>query len=128
MRGLVLALALIGCGGSAPPPAEPTPPPPAAPAPEPTRQDPPPAPGGAMDTDALITKMQAFTDQLCACKDQPCAQHVSEDMSKWAEEQAKNSAPPKLTDDQTKRITDISQRMGTCMQQAMGGAGASPTP
>lgn len=130
IRSLALCLVLAGCGGSAPPPATPAPTP-TSPAPTPTRADPPPATTGQPpDVEAILTKMQGFTDQMCACKDKPCAQHVSDDIAKWGDEMSKqNPAPPSFSDDQTKRIQSIGEQLGSCMQKVMGGgADSQPTP
>ena len=64
--------------------------------------------------------MRHFRDELCKCKDSACAQHVSDDMTKWGQEMAKdNEEPPRMTDEETKEATEIGEAMGKCMQQAM---------
>ena len=59
-------------------------------------------------------------DKMCACKDTACSTKVSDDMTKWAQEQAKDAkAPPKMSEDDTKKMTAIGEEMGKCMQKAM---------
>jgi hypothetical protein len=45
-------------------------------------------------------------------------------MTKWGQEQAKdNKEPPKMSEEETKKFTQIGEDMGKCMQKAMGGGG-----
>ena len=68
-----------------------------------------------------MNKMGEFKDKMCACKDAKCAQSVSDDMTKWGQEQSKAmTEPPKLSDEQVKQATDIGEQMGNCMVKAMG--------
>jgi len=78
--------------------------------------------------EAALEAMAGFRDKICACKDSACAQAVSDEMVKWSEQLAKedNDGPPKMTEDQTKRATDIGEEMGKCMQAAMGSGTATP--
>jgi len=65
-------------------------------------------------------QMTTFKDQMCMCKDAACAQHVSDDMTKWGQEMAKdNTEPPRMTEEDTKRFTELGEQMGKCMQKAM---------
>jgi hypothetical protein len=118
---IALALVLASCAGSNPPPAEPQPAPAAstaAPAPAP----PPPPPPPRSKSDEALAKMAEFKDEMCACKDSPCAQRVADHMTKWAQEQMSGtSEPPKMTDEQTQRATKIGEQLGECMQTSMGG-------
>jgi hypothetical protein len=109
MRSLLIAM-LFACGGSPPPPTLAPPPPP------------PPADAAAPTTDAWFTeaivKMNTYADQMCACKDVNCAKKVSDDMTAWGEQQAKEHPdPPQLNDEQTKSASAVGQRMGECMQK-----------
>jgi len=70
----------------------------------------------------IMNVMKGFKDDMCACKDSACAQTVSDQMTKWGQEQAKDqSAPPKMSEDEIKAFTQIGEDMGKCMQKAMGG-------
>jgi hypothetical protein len=85
-------------------------------------------PGGAIHDGAAMSKVMAkmveFKDQMCACKDMACAQKVSDGMTTWSQEMAKQQdEPPKLTEEETKQATQIGEQLGRCMQKAMG-AGA----
>ena len=81
--------------------------------------------GAALKGDEALDKMASFKDEMCTCKDSSCAQRVADEMTKWAQDQVRDSEPPKLTDEQTQRATKLGEAMGTCMQTAMG---ASPQP
>jgi len=62
--------------------------------------------------------MSSYADAICACKDKTCAKKVSDDMTKWGDEVAKDHPePPKMSDEQTKAASDIGQRFGECMQK-----------
>ena len=76
----------------------------------------------ASSADRAFVAMAKFRDQMCACTDSPCAQKVADDMTKWGQEEAKNDRdPPKMTEEDTKRFTELGETMGRCMQKAMGG-------
>jgi len=78
-----------------------------------------------------MAAMTHFADEMCACHDTSCAQRVADEMTKWSQEMAKDqSKPPKMTDDDVKRATALGERMGKCMQEAMGGGqmGSAATP
>jgi hypothetical protein len=75
---------------------------------------------GAEAAAASMKKMTDFKDQMCACKDTACATKVSDDMTKWGAEQAKEmGAAAAMSDDDTKKMTQVAQDMGACMQKAM---------
>jgi hypothetical protein len=76
---------------------------------------------------AVMAKMSAFKDQMCACKDNACAKRVSDDMTTWSMQVTKEmNEPPKMTEADQKRATEIGTAMGECMQKAMG-MGDDPT-
>jgi hypothetical protein len=81
----------------------------------------------SMSTAAAMKAMEDFRDKICACKDTPCVQGVSDEMAKWSQDMAKNSEePPRMSEEETKRATEIGEEMGKCMQKAMGTATPSP--
>lgn len=81
----------------------------------------------SMSTEAAMKAMADFRDKICACKDTPCVQHVSDDMAKWSQDMAKaDEEPPKMSEEDTKRATAIGEEMGKCMQKAM--SSSPPTP
>jgi len=114
MRALVIVV-LVACGGGKPPAQQPvsnaTPPadaPAAKPAAACTSDD-------CRNADA-IAKISAYRDQMCACKDKACADHVQEDMVRWANDMAKDAStkPTRMTEVDAKAITDISIQFSDC--------------
>jgi hypothetical protein len=78
-------------------------------------------PGDLTRSATALKKMAEFKDQMCACKDTACAQRVSDVMTSWAQELSKEQTePPKMTEEDTKKATEIGEEMGKCMQKAMG--------
>jgi hypothetical protein len=74
-----------------------------------------------------MAKMQEFTDAMCKCTDQACAQKVADGMTQWGQQMEKSDAPPKFSDAETKELTSVGERMGGCMQKAMSpGSGSKP--
>lgn len=126
-RAVAVAIALVvvtACWRSTKPP----PPPP----PEETKpvSVPPPPPPELTEIERLFQTFEAFADDLCACTDMQCVQRVSDEMTKWSQDQAAHQTePPKMSVEETKRAADIGERMGRCMQNAMSGsATGSATP
>lgn len=77
------------------------------------------------DTARIFAKFMKFTDDMCACKDSACAQRVSDEMTKWSQEMSRSERePPRMTEEDQKRAAEIGERMGKCMQTAMGGGGS----
>ena len=73
--------------------------------------------------------MERFTDEMCNCRDPQCSQRVVDEMTRWSQEQAKSDAEaPPMSEEDTKRAVEIGERMGACMQNAMAGSAAGPTP
>ena len=105
-----------GCWTSSKPTTPVEPPPADAAIASPRRAPPPPLD----ETEVLMAKMSEFRDAICQCTTTACAQQVSDDMTKWSQEQARDQhEPPKLSDDQIKRATAIGEEMGKCMMKAM---------
>ena len=119
MRKILLALLFACGGGSKPPPQQPIAnvAPPAA---EPQKPAPPPDP-----MSEAMAAMRHFSDNMCLCRDQACAQKVSDDMVKWAQEAGKDQRLNRIkpTEEQTKELVAITQRMTECMTKAMGAGG-----
>jgi hypothetical protein len=73
--------------------------------------------------------MSDMTDKMCACKDKACADGVVADMTKWSTEQAKNATgkeAAKMSDEDTKKMADVSKKYSDCMMKAMGGGDMAP--
>jgi hypothetical protein len=78
------------------------------------------AAGSASMAEAMA-KMSEFKNMMCSCKDADCAKKVSDEMTRWSQEQAgKMNSPPKMSEADMKKATEIGTAMGECMQKAMG--------
>jgi hypothetical protein len=69
-----------------------------------------------------LAKMTEFKDRICACADKPCAQKVTDDMTAWSQEMAKNAGdmkPDDVSPDDAKKMAEISKRMGDCSMKVM---------
>jgi hypothetical protein len=78
-----------------------------------------------------MAKMSEMTDKMCACKDKACSDKVQEDMAKWTAEQAKNATgdkAAKVSDDDMKKMAEVSKKYGDCMMKAMGAPDMGGTP
>jgi hypothetical protein len=68
-----------------------------------------------------MAKMGEFKDKMCKCTDAKCAQGVTEEMTKWSQEQAKGGDKDmKPSEDDAKKIAEITKGMTDCMTKAMG--------
>ena len=64
--------------------------------------------------------MREFKDKLCACKDTACVQRVSDEMTKWSQEMAKDAKEPlPMSDEQAREAGQLGEDMAKCMQTAM---------
>jgi hypothetical protein len=80
-------------------------------------------------TGEALAKMRELKDEMCKCKDAKCAQDVSDKMTKWSQDQAKNQKePPKMSDADQKTAAQLGEEMGKCMQTAMGAGSGSAAP
>jgi len=83
------------------------------------------------DLAAAFAKMEQFRDQMCACKDATCVQGVSDAMTVWAQQMAKdNRADVKVNDADAKRMAEIASKLSDCMSAAItaGPGSGGPTP
>lgn len=69
----------------------------------------------------VMTQFERYTDEICACKDKDCATAVTDRMTKWAGEIAKDMTPDDAKPDAAamERMTKVGQRMSDCMTKAM---------
>jgi hypothetical protein len=68
----------------------------------------------------VMAQFSVFSDQMCACRDKACVDKVTDEMTRWSQEMAKqDQAPPHMSEEQIKAATEIGERMGKCMQSAM---------
>src|SRR5215216_1849909 len=106
MRSWLVVL-LVGCWTStkpepARPASEPAPPPGAVRAARPPQTE----------ADRALLVLGGFRDQMCGCRDKSCADHVQEDLNRWAQDQARQATADKaarLEDDQLQQMTDITE-------------------
>jgi len=77
--------------------------------------------GGAGEA---MAKMSEFADEMCKCKDKPCADKVQESMTKWATDMAakapKNQATEVPSEADKDKMRETSTKMAKCMTAAMG--------
>jgi hypothetical protein len=83
--------------------------------------------GGGSDA---VAKMTEFKDQMCKCADKACAEKVTEAMTKWSSDMAKESGDKaaKMSEDDTKKATAVSEEMSKCMTKLMAAAPPPPAP
>ena len=76
--------------------------------------------------EVAMQTMARFRDEMCACTDTPCAQRVADAMTTWSQKVATEmgDTPPKLTEEENRRATELGMQMGECMQKAMGASGS----
>jgi hypothetical protein len=68
---------------------------------------------------SMMDKMREFTDKVCACKDKACVDGVSDEMMRWAQDNAgKSDEAP--SDEDMKLGAQLGEQMAKCMQAAMG--------
>jgi hypothetical protein len=123
MKTLLLAIALAACGGSQPPPS----PPPVA-----TGSPPIDAAVDAprLNTASMLAKMNAFAADMCGCADRGCVERVTEQLTAWSQQmKTTHEQEVAMTDEDTRRMAEISERMASCVVKAMtGSAGSGVTP
>ncbi len=73
-------------------------------------------------TERVLRRLDQFADQMCACPDAACMQHVSEAMASWAIAMEREGVPEHLDDATMKRAEAIAERVTKCTQKAMGQA------
>jgi hypothetical protein len=70
-----------------------------------------------------LAKMTEFKDQMCKCADKACADKVNADYMKWGEEMKKEMGeakePPKMSEEETKKQTEVAMAYSTCMAKQM---------
>jgi hypothetical protein len=74
-----------------------------------------------------VVKQTEFRDRMCACKDRACAEKVTEDLTRWGQEQAKASGDKiiKMSDDDIKKSTAVSGEMSACMTKILAEVGGA---
>ena len=137
IRALVIASALVACGGGgkkattepattepATAESQPSESPPAL-----ANREPAPIAKPATVDDSPLGVMERFKDDMCGCKDGECAEDVSDRMTQWSKDYAQKHPTPEkklMSEAEVKRATEIGTQMAECMQKAMGMGGANP--
>jgi hypothetical protein len=73
------------------------------------------APGGTSAIDTMLTQMQGFRDQICACTTKDCASRRQAEMKTWMEQAAKSIADAKPTKDQDAKADRLDAEMKACV-------------
>jgi len=130
-RWIAAALLAAGCYRSSPPAEAPEPPRPVVQEPQASfarsRPARPPATERSMIAEA-IQKLGEFADDMCACKDRTCADGVSQAMTRWSTELAKDHDDMTPTAEEMEEATRVTERLSKCMVAAMSFAPASAPP
>lgn len=68
----------------------------------------------------MMEQFSAYTDLACACRTSECIQTVTDAMSKWSAELAKDydATSFKPDESETKRATQVAERLTTCIMKA----------
>ena len=78
-----------------------------------------------------LAKMTEFKDKMCKCADKACTDKVTEEMTKWGQDMAKEAGdkPAAPSEDDAKKLASITEEMTKCMTKAMmAGAPTPPAP
>jgi hypothetical protein len=77
-----------------------------------------------------LAKMTEFKDQMCKCTDRACADNVTAAMTKWTTDNAKAGADKNATasEEDTKKMTAVTEEMSKCMQKLMTPPAAAAPP
>lgn len=78
-------------------------------------------------SEEAIAKMAEFKDKMCVCVDKACADRVTEDMTRWGQEQAgRVDLDVRISEDDTKAMATVVEEMTRCMTKAMMAGSVSP--
>jgi hypothetical protein len=86
--------------------------------------------GGGSGGGDYTAKLTDFKNRMCECKDAACASKVTEDMTKWSQEWAKNSGgqAAKMSEADAKKTAEITTEMGNCSAKIQAAAAPPATP
>ena len=72
-----------------------------------------------------LAKMTDFRDRMCACADKACADKLNQEYMDWAN---KNSTSTQMSEEDAKKITDVSLKYNECLTKWSGaGSGSDMT-
>jgi hypothetical protein len=75
-----------------------------------------------------IARLGELTDQMCTCADRTCADTVSQEMTRWSNEVARDYADLKPTDEEMEEVKRVAERLSRCMTTAMSYGHPPPPP
>jgi len=65
---------------------------------------------------AFIARFQAFTDEICRCRDTACAERTNKAIVAWSTELAReHPTPPPIDDASSLHMAQIAEQFGRCM-------------
>jgi hypothetical protein len=75
----------------------------------------------------VIARMVELKDKMCACKDKACTEKVTEELTRWGQEQAKATGDKvvNLSEDERKKSATVSEEMSKCMAKVVTEAAAA---
>jgi len=79
--------------------------------------------------DDAIAKLATFKDQMCQCADKVCVDTVTEAMTQWGQDMAREGGDraAAFTEEDSKKLATVTEEMTKCMMKAMT-AGVAPAP
>ena len=82
----------------------------------------------AAEASSATAKMSELRANMCACRDQRCAEQVQVEMTRWSQDMAKQAGgrrPEPMSEEQQRKYADDTTQMAECAQKAYG---AEPEP
>lgn len=77
----------------------------------------------------VVARMGQFRDAMCKCFDKPCADEVTEQMTRWGQELARSGGgTERVTEADTKAMAAVTEEMTQCMVTAMTANPQPPPP
>jgi len=64
-----------------------------------------------------LAKMTDFRDRMCACTDKPCADKLNTEYMDWANKSSGGDKPQQMSEEDAKKITDVSLKYNECMSK-----------
>src|SRR5215470_5037913 len=71
-----------------------------------------------------LAKMTDFRDRMCACTDKPCADKLNTEYMEWANKTSGGDKPTQMSEEDAKKITDVSLKYNECMSKWNAGSGS----
>lgn len=74
----------------------------------------------------VLDRLQRFTDRMCQCNDNRCAQQVSDELTHWAQQLPPSTRDLKPQPATLRRAQAIGEQLAKCMGRAMDGSSEAP--